>query len=218
MREVERSAASVEEALEAALKELGISEQEAEVEIVQEARGGLLGLGSKGAVVRVRVRGEGASQEQAEFAEDFIRGLVDRMELDADVELNEVEGVTYVDIIGRGHSDQMGILIGRHGQTIESIQDVLRGAVQRKTGERCLIVVDVEDYRKRRRAQLVERAHDAAERVRTTGKSQRLEAMSPYERKIVHDTVATIGGLESASEGEEPERRVVIHKRGRGST
>jgi spoIIIJ-associated protein len=218
MREVERSAASVEEALEAALQELGISEQEAEVEIVQEARGGLLGLGSKGAVVRVRARGQAASSEQADFAEEFVRGLVDRMELDADVEQNEVEGVTYVDIVGRGQSDEMGILIGRHGQTLESMQDILRGAMQRKMGERCLIVIDVEDYRKRRRSQLVERTHDAGERVRKTGKPERMEPMSPYERKIVHDTVASIGGLESASEGEEPQRRVVVSKRGRGST
>jgi len=218
MREVERSAASVEEALEAALQELGISEQEAEVEIVQEARGGLLGLGSKGAVVRVRARGQAASSEQADFAEEFVRGLVDRMELDAEVEQNEVEGVTYVDIVGRGQSDEMGILIGRHGQTLESMQDILRGAMQRKMGERCLIVIDVEDYRKRRRSQLVERTHDAGERVRKTGKPERMEPMSPYERKIVHDTVASIGGLESASEGEEPQRRVVVSKRGRGST
>ena len=218
MREVERSAASVEEAVEAALEELGISEQEAEVEIVKESRG-LLGLGSKGATVRVRARGDSAPAEQAEFALEFVTGLIDRMDLRAEVELNEVDGTTYVDILGTGRGeDEMGILIGRHGQTLESIQDILRGAVQRKTGDRCRIVVDVEDYRKRRRAQLVERAHDAAERARKTGKPQRLEPMSPYERKIVHDAVATVGGLESASEGEEPQRRVVISKRGRGST
>lgn len=219
MREVERSAASVEEALEAALKELGISEQEAEVEIIQEARGGLLGLGSKGAVVRVRARGgETASPEQAEFAVDFVAGLVDRMDLDADVDINEVDGTTYVDIVGRGDSEEMGILIGRHGQTLDSIQDVLRAAVQRKTGDRCRIVVDIEDYRKRRRAQLVERALEAADHAKSSGKPQRLEPMSPYERKIVHDAVASVGGMESASEGEEPQRRVVISKRGRGST
>ena len=218
MREVEKSAASVEEALEAALAELGISEQEAEVEIVQESRGGLLGLGSKGAVVRVRARGETAPAEQAEFAVDFIAGLVNRMSFHADVDVNEVDGTTYVDIVGIGHEDEMGILIGRHGQTLDSIQDILRGAVQRKTGERCRVVVDVEDYRKRRRAQLVERAQEATERARKTGKPQRMEPMSPYERKIVHDAVASVGGMESASEGEEPERRVVIRTRGRGST
>jgi spoIIIJ-associated protein len=218
MREVERSAASVEEAIEAALEELGISEQEAEVEILKEPRGGLLGLGSKEAVVRVRARGETAPAEQAEFAADFVAGLVERMGFGADVDVNEVDGITYVDIVGTGHSEEMGSLIGRHGQTLESIQDILRGAVQRKMGDRCRVVVDVEDYRKRRRAQLVERTQEAAERAKKTGKPQRMEAMSPYERKIVHDAVASLGGLDSASEGEEPQRRVVIHKRGRGST
>src|SRR5687768_5190780 len=79
MREVEKSAASVEEAVEAALEELGISEQEAEVQIVKESRGGLLGLGSKGATVRVRARGETAPAEQADFALEFVTGLIDRM-------------------------------------------------------------------------------------------------------------------------------------------
>jgi spoIIIJ-associated protein len=217
MREVERSAASVEEAIEGALEELGVSEQEAQVEIVQEPQKGLLGFGSQEAIVRVRVRDEDVDAEsledQAEVAEEFLLGLLERMDLDADVDHNLVDGVMYVDILAGEDAERMGLLIGRHGQTLDALQEVVRCAVQRQTQSRCRVMVDVEDYRKRRRSQLVQRATSVATRVRRTGKPERMEAMNPYERKIVHDAVGEVGGLETVSEGEEPDRRVVIRKR-----
>jgi spoIIIJ-associated protein len=217
MREVERSAASVEEAVEAALTELGVSEQEADVQIVQEPTRGLLGLGSQQAVVRVRARGEELSpedlEEQAEVAADFVEGLMEAMGLEADVDTVEEDGVTYVDIFGTHDDTEMGLLIGRHGLTLDALQEIVRSAVQRKLQERCLVLVDVEDYRKRRRGQLIQKARGVADRVRKSGRPERLEAMSPYERKIVHDAAAEVGGVETSSEGEEPERRVVIRRR-----
>jgi len=217
MREVERSAASVEEAIEAALEELGVSEQEAQVEIVQDSQKGVLGFGSQEAIVRVRVREEDiggvALEEQAEVAEEFLLGLLDRMDLDADVDRNVVDGVMYVDILAGQDAEGMGLLIGRHGQTLDALQEVVRCAVQRRTESRCRVMVDVEDYRKRRRSQLIQRAKSVAARVRRTGRPERMDAMNPYERKIVHDAAAEVGGVETASEGEEPDRRVVIRKR-----
>ena len=225
MQEVERSAASVEEALEAALDELGISEQEAEVEIVQEPRGGFLGVGSQEAVVRVRTRDgtpagapEGRAEDveqQGEVAAQFLEGLFDLVGLEAEVEPAMVEGSMYVDVWAQDSPDAMGILIGRHGQTLDALQEVVRGAVQRSTGERCRVFVDVEDYRKRRRSQLVSRAQSVARKVKRTGRPEALEPMTAFERKAVHDAVARLGGLETASEGEEPERRVVIRRVGR---
>jgi spoIIIJ-associated protein len=216
MREVERSAASVEEAVEAALDELGVSEQEAQVEIVQEPQKGLLGFGSQEAIVKVRVRDEELDEEaledQAEVAEEFLLGLLDRMDLDADVDHNVVDGVMYVDILAGEDAEGMGLLIGRHGQTLDALQEVVRCAVQRRTESRCRVMVDVEDYRKRRRAQLVQRTRSVAARVRRTGRLERMDPMNPYERKIVHDAAAEVGGVETASEGEDPERRVVIRK------
>ena len=220
MREVERSAPSVEEAVDAALEELGVSEQEAEVEIVQEAQRGLLGFGSQEAVVKVRVPDDvvGASEleEQAEVAEDFLEGLLDRMGISADLDHHVVDGVMYVDILGGPETEGMGLLIGRHGQTLDALQEVVRSAVQRRTEARCRVVVDVEDYRKRRRSQLADRARDAARRVRRTGRQERLEPMTSYERKIVHDAAGEVGGVETTSEGDDPERRVVIRKRRTG--
>jgi spoIIIJ-associated protein len=218
MREVERSAASVEEAVEAALDELGVSEQEAQVQILQEPQKGILGIGGQRAVVRVTVRDEDAEgpevEEQADLAEDFIRGLLEAMDLDAEVDSGYVDGVMYVDIFGGEDPDAMGLLIGRHGQTLDALQELVRSAVQRTTAARCRVMVDVEDYRKRRRSQLVQRARSLAAKVKRSGRPERMEPMTAYERKIVHDTVTEIDGVESGSEGEEPERRVVL-RRGR---
>ena len=112
MREVERSAPSVEEAIEAALEELGVSEQEARVEIVQEPRQGVLGIGSHEAVVKVSVSEVEATgplvEEQAEIAAEFLEGLLDRMGVDADVEHDVVDGVMYVDILGAEDDEAMG--------------------------------------------------------------------------------------------------------------
>ncbi|HEV8118144.1 MAG TPA: RNA-binding cell elongation regulator Jag/EloR [Thermoanaerobaculia bacterium] len=220
MQEVERSAPTVEEALEAALAELGVSEQEADVEIVQEPRSGFLGIAGQEAVVRVRVRGgppsedEEALDEQAEIAADFLEGLLDAVGIVAEVDVNDVDGVTYVEIWADDDPDALGLLIGKRGNTLESIQELVRIVVHRVTGERCSVLVDVEDYRKRRRAQVLQRARDAAERVKKSGRQEALEPMSAYERKLVHDAVAEIGGLTTESEGEDPERRVVIQRGG----
>jgi len=229
MQEIERSAGSVEEAVEAALAELGLSEQEAEIEIVQEPRAGFLGLNSSPAVVRVRAsvsaqrsssetaEGEGPAdevvEEQAEAAAEFLEGLLDAMGLDADVEPVTMDGTTYVDLWSAEGSEGMGLLIGRHGHTLDALQDLVRTVVQRQTELRCQVMVDVEDYRKRRRSHIVRRATEAARRVRKTGRPEALDPMTAFERKIVHDSVADLGGLETASEGEDPNRRVVIRRR-----
>jgi spoIIIJ-associated protein len=228
MQEIERSAGSVEEAVEAALAELGLSEQEAEIEIVQEPRAGFLGLNSSPAVVRVRPSSaqtgttggaesrspeDEAIEEQAEVAAEFLEGLLDAIGVDADVEPVTMDGTTYVDLWGAEASEGMGLLIGRHGHTLDALQELVRTVVQRQTEERCQVMVDVEDYRKRRRSHIVRRAREAARRVRKTGRPEALDPMTAFERKIVHDTVADLGGLETASEGEDPNRRVVIRKR-----
>jgi len=184
MEEIEKSAGSVEEAVDAALAELGISEQEARIEIVQEPRGGFLGLNSQPAIVRVRpldsrpTADGGDFEEQAEVALRFLEGLMDTMGLDADLEVGTVEGVTYVDVWSPSSSEDMGLLIGKHGHTLDSLQELVKSHVQRETGERCLVQVDVEDYRKRRRSRIIQRARGAAQRVKRSGKPEILEPMT----------------------------------------
>ena len=217
MEEIERSAPSVEEALEAALEELGVAEQEAVVQIVQESRGGFLGMGSQDAVVRVRLKDRGEErlvedlEDQGEVAAGFLEGLLVRMGVTASVEPNFEDGTMYVDILGAGPEDEdMGLLIGRHGQTLEALHELTRMAVIHRTGVRSRVVVDVEDYKKRQRDRLAARAREIAKRVARSGGEEELEPMNPYDRKIVHDAVATVGGVESSSRGDEPQRRVVI--------
>lgn len=219
MEEIERSAPSVEEALEAALDELGASEQQVIVQILQEPRGGFLGVGSQDAIVRVRLKNrpgdltEDDLEEQGEIAADFLDGLLTRMGLTAGVELNFEDGTMYVDILGTDPDDEdMGLLIGRHGQTLEALQELTRTAVIHRTGLRSRVVVDVEDYKKRQRDRLEARAREIAKRVARTGQEEELEPMNPYERKLVHDVVASVEGATSSSRGEDPERFVVIQR------
>lgn len=225
MDEVERSAPSVEEAIEAALAELGATEQEVSVQILQEPRGGFLGVGGQEAVVRVRIRArrEEASEEdleeQAEIAADFVEGLLSRMGLVADVEQGVDDGTMYLNVVGGESEDDeneedMGLLIGRHGQTLEAVQELTRVVVSHRTGLRCRVIVDVEDYKKRQRARLASKAREVARRVARTGREEVLDPMNPYERKVVHDAVAGVSGVESSSRGEEPDRQVVIRPRG----
>jgi spoIIIJ-associated protein len=219
VEEIRASAPSVEEALEVALARLGASEQEVEVEVLQEPRSGFLGLGGQEAIVLVR-RKRGTDQpteeeleEQGDAAAEFLEELLSRMGIDASVEPNLEDGTMYVDVLAAGASDDdMALLIGRHGQTLEALQELTRHVVMRRTGMRCRVLVDVEDYRKRQRDRIAARAREIAKRVARTGREEELEPMSPYERKIVHDTVATVPGVESSSRGEEPERRVVIRR------
>ena len=107
----------------------------------------------------------------------------------------------------------MGVLIGRHGHTLDALQELVKGTVHHQTGDRCRVVVDVEDYRKRRRDMVARRAQDAARRVLRSGKAETLEPMGAFERKIVHDLVGQFEGLETASEGQEPNRFVVVRPR-----
>jgi spoIIIJ-associated protein len=222
VEEIRRSAPSVEEALEAALGELGLSEQEADVEVVQEPRSGLFGVGAQEAVVVVRPRtrredelSEEDLEEQAEVAADFLEGMLERMGIQASVEPNLEDGTMYVDVIGPEPDDEdMGLLIGRHGLTLEAVQELTRVVVAQRTGQRARVVVDVEDYRKRQIDRLTERVREIAARVRRTGQSETLEPMNPFLRRIVHTAVAEVEGVDSASEGEGAERRVVIRRRG----
>lgn len=216
MERIEKTAPTVEEAVEAALHELGLSEQEAVVEVLQEPRSGFLGVGSQPAIVRVTGRGANEVtdedlEEQGEIAAEFLEGLLLRMGLTVGVEPGLEDGTMYVDILGSGPDDEeMGLLIGRHGQTLDALQELTRTVVGHRMGERARIVVDVEDYRRRQRSRLAARAKEIARRVARAGREEALDPMNPYERKIVHDAVATVDGAQSVSEGQGLERHVVI--------
>jgi spoIIIJ-associated protein len=148
-------------------------------------------------------------EEQADAVADFIEELLDRMGIDAIAEPTTHAGHVYVDIVD-GPEDDMALLIGRHGQTLDAIQELARTAVGRRLDQRIRVLIDVEDYRKRQDDRLMELAREVAERVADSGEEERLDPMNAYERKLVHDAVAEVDGVESVSEGTDPDRFVVV--------
>jgi len=145
-------------------------------------------------------------EDVAETAREFLTGLLDAIGLEADITTSVEGNSAFVDVGG----DALGVLIGRRGQTLDALQELARTAVQRRLRARVRLLVDVEGYRARRRASLADYARAIAERAKARGTEIELEPMTAYERKIVHDAVSEIDGASSFSEGEEPQRKVVV--------
>jgi spoIIIJ-associated protein len=149
-------------------------------------------------------------EEEGEVAADYLEELLDIVDLDGDIDIDVENGRASVAIVAEGGSDrELRKLVGPGGEVLEALQDLSRLAVQAKTGERSRLMLDVAGFRAARRKALEEQAARACEEVRTTSQPLRLEPMSAFERKVVHDVVAD-AGLVSESEGEDPARRVVI--------
>lgn len=145
-------------------------------------------------------------EREGDIAADYLEGLLDIADLDGDIDM-DVEGErAAVSIVG----DDLSTLAGPDGDVLEALQELTRLAVMRETGERSRLMLDIGGYRAARRAELVDLAKRAAASVRESGEPESLGSMTPFERKVVHDTVA-IEGLRSESEGVEPQRYVVIH-------
>jgi spoIIIJ-associated protein len=145
--------------------------------------------------------------QEAEVAADFVEGLLDRLDLPGDLEIEVTEEEALVNVQDLGS----GLLIGRRGATLDALQELVRSAVQRQTQRRSHVRVDVEGYRARQIEKLRDKCREAIAEVRETGEPVRLEPMDAYERKMMHDLVAKTGGVTSSSEGAEPKRRVVIN-------
>lgn len=271
MEWVETTGRSIEEAKDAALDRLGVDEQDAEFEIVEEPRSGLFGRLRSEARVRARVKpkaprpkddrrrgrgrdnraaapsrdnregnGESAGRgptaaprprpartprarsdeesrtmveemslaEQGEVARGFLVGLIDAFGAHAEVSVREIDDET-VEVAATG--DNLGLLIGPKGQTLSAVQELTRTVVQRQSAARTgRILVDVAGWRQKRREALERFTKQIADEVLASGTAKVLEPMAPADRKVVHDTVNGIDGLETSSEGEEPRRRVVI--------
>ena len=144
--------------------------------------------------------------EEADAAADFMEGLLDILDLPGDLKIRVDEDHAEVEVVEVGS----GALIGRRGQTLESIQELLRSALQSQFQRRCRVMVDVEGYRVRRLDKLKEKAREAIDEVLDTGESVRLEPMDVFERKSIHRLVAEHDGVTSRSQGREPGRRIVI--------
>ncbi|MER7503824.1 R3H domain-containing nucleic acid-binding protein [Nonomuraea pusilla] len=146
-----------------------------------------------------------ALEQEGEIAADYVEGLLDIADIDGDIDMDVEGDRAVVSVVGVKSSE----LVGPGGEVLEALQELTRLAVHRQTGERSRLMLDVAGYRERRRAELTKLGTEVAHQVKEKGEPKALQPMTPFERKIVHDAVAA-AGLRSESEGEEPQRYVVI--------
>ncbi len=170
--------------------------------------------GDDGSAAGRRTRRGGESlrrlEEEGEVAADYLEELLDIVDLDGDIDIDVENGRASVAVVAESGSErELRRLVGPNGEVLEALQDLSRLAVQAKTGERSRLMLDVAGFRAARRRTLEELAAKACQEVQRTGEAMRLEPMSAFERKVVHDVVAD-AGLVSESEGEDPSRRVVV--------
>ena len=144
--------------------------------------------------------------QEGDIAGDYLERLLDIVDYDGDIDLDVDGDRAMVAIIG-GDLQQ---LVGPNGATLEALQELTRLAVQQRTGQRSRLMLDIDGYRARRRAELTSLARTTADKVLASGDPVRLAPMNPFERKVVHDVIGAVDGVRSESEGEEPQRRVVI--------
>ncbi|MEJ8670210.1 MULTISPECIES: protein jag [unclassified Streptomyces] len=148
-------------------------------------------------------------EQEGEIAADYLEGLLDIADLDGDIDMDVEADRAAVSIISDSGGRDLQKLVGRDGEVLEALQELTRLAVHRETGDRSRLMLDVAGYRAKKRAELSELGAKAAAEVRSTGEPVKLNPMSPFERKVVHDAVKS-AGLRSESEGEEPQRFVVV--------
>ena len=146
-----------------------------------------------------------ALEAESDIAADYLEELLDIADLDGDIDMDIDGDRAAVSIVGA----ELNNLVGENGKVLEALQELTRLAVYRETGERSRLMLDVSNYRANRKTELEEVGRKAVEEAKATGEPVRLDAMTPFERKVVHDVVAA-AGLTSESEGEEPRRRVVV--------
>ena len=199
----EYSAKTVDAALANAMAELGITSDQLEYEVVDKGSTGILGIGSRPAVIRAKKKFtlEGV-------AEEFLSGVFStlNMEVETSIVFDEDAAEMSIDLIG----DDMGILIGKRGQTLDSLQYLTGLAVNKYSDEYIRVKLDIENYRERRKETLENLAVNIAKKVKRTRRAVDLEPMNPYERRIIHSTLQNDRYVITSSEGEEPYRHVVV--------
>ncbi|GAB2928187.1 Jag family protein [Streptomyces mayteni] len=148
-------------------------------------------------------------EQEGEIAADYLEGLLDIADLDGDIDMDVEGDRAAVSVVAEGSARDLQKLVGRDGEVLEALQELTRLAVLRETGERSRLMLDIAGHRARKREKLTSLAQETVQQVKESGEPVKLKPMTPFERKVVHDAVAA-AGLRSESEGEEPQRRVVV--------
>ncbi len=214
MRKVTVSAKTVDEAISKALQQLEATQDQIIVTVIDEPAKGLFGLiGARPAVVEVEVK-EGAKVEEKvqekrdpiEEGKKFLTNLMEMMGVKGNIEIFKRDEAVTLNLMG----SSIGILIGHHGQTLDSLQNLVNAVVNRYTDEYVRVIVDAENYREKRKATLEELAGRLARKAARTKQAVKLEPMNAHERKIIHTYLQDDPYIETYSEGEEPRRYIVI--------
>ena len=203
MEFIEISAKNVDDAITQATVQLGITSDQLEYEVLDKGSTGFLGIGSKNAVIKARKK---FSIE--ENVVEFLSSIFDAMKMEVEilVAVNEEEHIIEVELKG----DDMGILIGKRGQTLDSLQYLTNLAINKHSDEYYKVKIDTEDYRKRRKETLENLAKNIAYKVKRTKRPVSLEPMNPFERRIIHSALQNDRYVTTHSEGDEPYRHVVV--------
>ncbi|MBE7048844.1 MAG: protein jag [Ruminococcaceae bacterium] len=198
---VKKSAKTVQEAISLALSELHLSEDKVKVEVIEEGSKGLFGIGARDAVVLVT-----SDVTPESRAKDFLDDVFTCMGMRVDIAIERVDKLMKITLSGEG----MGLIIGKHGDTLDALEHLVSLAVNRGDGDYVKVVLDTENYREKRRVTLVRLAENLAHSVVNNKKKITLEPMSANERRIIHSTLQSNPQVETYSVGEEPYRRLVI--------
>lgn len=203
MEFIEVSAKNVDDAITQASVQLGITSDQLEYEVIEKGSTGFLGIGSKNAVIKARRK-----FTLEDNVKDFLKSVFDAMNMQVEILVQIDEADNTIDIELKG--DDMGILIGKRGQTLDSLQYLTSLAVNKHSDQYYKVKVDTENYRKRRKETLENLAKNIAYKVKRTKRSVSLEPMNPFERRIIHSALQNDRYVTTHSEGEEPFRHVVV--------
>ena len=203
MEFIEISAKNVDDAITQATVQLGITSDQLEYEVLDKGSTGFLGIGSKNAVIKARKKFS-IDENVVEFLSSIFDAM--KMEVEILVAVNEEEHIIEVELKG----DDMGILIGKRGQTLDSLQYLTNLAINKHSDEYYKVKIDTEDYRKRRKETLENLAKNIAYKVKRTKRPVSLEPMNPFERRIIHSALQNDRYVTTHSEGDEPYRHVVV--------
>lgn len=205
MKSVVKTAKTVEEAVSLALLELNADKEDVTIEVLEEPSKGLFGfIGAKEAKVKVTI-----TNDPVTLAENFLNDLFEKMNIVATAVVEKKDTDLLVNIENISNTD-MGILIGKRGNTLDSLQYVLSLVVNKNREKYLRVLVDIKNYRSKREETLVKLAHKMASKARASRRAVKLEPMNPYERRIIHSALQNNSSVRTYSEGEEPYRRVVI--------
>ena len=199
MEFIEISAKNVDDAITQATVQLGITSDQLEYEVLDKGSTGFLGIGSKNAVIKARKKFS-IDENVVEFLSSIFDAM--KMEVEILVAVNEEEHIIEVELKG----DDMGILIGKRGQTLDSLQYLTNLAINKHSDEYYKVKIDTEDYRKRRKETLENLAKNIAYKVKRTKRPVSLEPMNPFERRIIHSALQNDRYVTTHSEGDEPYR------------